>query len=277
MCLCASAFAQPARFSFDSPAIRLSSGAGKTISISNAHGLVIKNASLRGLAAVAYQVRDSQIEGGPPWADKAQFEVDAQRHGTPPASQSEWRDAVSGMLQSLLKDRLHLSIHRTTNDLPVYALVLAKGGARLRHSASQNCPVFVWSRNSIPPEKRWAPDYCGALDTGPNERLNHTLDAVAMSISNARNSLTAFLSQQLDRTVIDRSGLSGLFDVRLEWSWPATKKEIAAGTPQSPGLLIDDNPSLFSAVEEQLGLRLEATTGPVEIVMIDRAEMPSTN
>ncbi len=112
------------------------------------------------------------------------------------------------------------------------------------------------------------------MASGPNIHLNHTLDAVGMSVagpSGSFSTLTDFLSRQLGRPVIDKTGLRGLFDFRLEWSVNATA--LSLGLPA--GSVEADNPSLFTALEEQLGLQLESAKGPVQVLVVDRAEKPS--
>jgi uncharacterized protein (TIGR03435 family) len=235
----------------------------------------MKNEPLRNLIEMAYQVRDFQIAGGPDWMNSTQFDVNARRDSKP-ASQQEWFDSVSAMLQPLLHEKLHLRLHRESRLLPVYVLEVATHGPMLHRSREQACNEFVRSINPIPPEKRWAPDYCGAVETGPNKRLNHTLDAVGMKIAGGPDALTATLSRHLDRLVIDKTGLSGLFDIRLEWNREATLKSIHSGIYDAPAFE-NESPSLFTAVEEQLGLKLTPANAPVEVLVIDHAERPAAN
>ena len=223
----------------------------------------------------AYQVREFQIVGGSAWIDSGQFDVEAERHGTP-AGQGEWFDAMSAMLQPLLQEKLHLRFHRETRRLPVYTLSAAKDRVKFHRSRQQDCKPFIWNRNPIPPDARWAPDYCGAVETGPNARLNHTLDAVGMKISEGRDGLAATLAGELDRLVIDKTGLSGSFDIRLEWNRDATSRSVKSGIYDAPPIDAD-SPSIFTAVEEQLGLKLAPHKGAVEVLVIDHAEMPAVS
>jgi len=196
--------------------------------------------------------------------DSTHFDVSADRRGEAATPEKSF-DAISAMLQRLLGEQLHLTLHRETRELPVYSLTVAKGGLKVYRSRQQDCSSFAWSRNPVPPEMRWGPDYCGAAETGPNIRLNHTLDAAAMNISGADSFITV-LSRQFDRPVIDHTGLTGRFDIRLEWNLEATAKTLPPD---------HESPSIFSAVEQQLGLRLQPDKAPVEVLVIDSARLLS--
>jgi uncharacterized protein (TIGR03435 family) len=266
---------------FEEASIKLSSSGSNgrnTISWSP-QGITMKNMSLRNLIQFADQGRAFQIKGGPAWIDSGLYDLGAKPEPAPVAVNQESTEKamaeMAQMLQAFLVEKFKLKLHRETNELPVYALTLAKGGPRLRRTA-EHCTTFEWHRNDPPPNQMPFGN-CGALITGPNVRLNHTLDAVGMSIApapgtetapaNSRSDLTSFLSQWggLDYGVIDKTGLQGLFDIHLEWS---------RGTPTDPPSW--DNPSIFSAVEEQLGLKLELTQGPVEVLVIDHVEKPTS-
>lgn len=247
---------------YENATIQLSANSGKTTWRGTSSRWEARNASLRDLIEAAYQLRDFQIAGGPSWMDSAHFDVSADRLGTA-APQSF--DAIGAMLQTLLQQQLHLVTHREPRELPVYSLTIPKGGAKIYRAHQQDCARFVWSRNPVPIETRWSPGYCGAAETGPNVRLNHTLDAAAMNFSGA-DSFIAFLSRQLDRPLIDRTGLTGRFDIRLEWNLEATAK---AFSPDN------ESPSIFSAVEQQLGLLLIPGKAPVEVLVIDSARLAS--
>jgi uncharacterized protein (TIGR03435 family) len=224
----------------------------------------------------AYQVREFQVLGGPAWIDSDRYDINAKVKGNP--TRDEWSQAIGPMEQSLLRERFKLRLHRETRDLPVYSLTVAKDGLKLHPTRSGGCTKFERSRYPISSDQRWSPDYCGAVETGPNIRLNHTLDAVGMSISEGPDSLVPVLEWQLDHRIIDHTGLSGIFDIRLEWNRAATAKAISSGThgdasPRIP-LFDDESPSIFAALEEQLGLKLESAVGPIEVLVIDHAEHP---
>jgi uncharacterized protein (TIGR03435 family) len=160
------------------------------------------------------------------------------------------------MLRSLLEDRFKLSVHRETREMPIYALVVARSdgrlGPRIRRPTSDYCEQ---ARKGVAGKPGAAPP----LQTNPVCGLrgsNGELTAGAYPMSEFSRSLAG----EAGRIVVDRTGLTGEWDFDLKWSPPN------APNPDP------DRPPIFTALQEQLGLRLEATTGPVEVVVIDRVE-----
>jgi uncharacterized protein (TIGR03435 family) len=143
-------------------------------------------------------------------------------------------------LQGLLKQRFKLEAHRENRELPEYALEVGKGGTRLLSLAGSNTSPATGIQRS-----------CGKM-IGTNTTMAN---------------LTVYLARQLDRPVLDRTSLSGKYSFQLQWT---------PDTGPCPGGS-DDSPSIFTAVQEQLGLRLETTKGPVDTLVIDHAEKPSEN
>jgi uncharacterized protein (TIGR03435 family) len=190
------------------------------------------------------------VEGGPAWLKSDRYEIVAKAAGD--ASP----DMMNGpMLQSLLEDRFKLRLHRETREIPVYALTVAKGGAKLHPFKEGSCT------------------HCGAGGTmkGSNFQLHGqgvTSDEIAKSLGTG-----------LDRPVIDNTGLAGKFDFELEFAGdqatgPAFRdpnQVIPAAPDPSAGA------SVFTAIQEQLGLKLEPTKGPGEFLVIDSVERPSGN
>jgi bla regulator protein blaR1 len=185
-------------------------------------------APLKSLVCFAYQLRDHQVAGGPGWIDSEPFDISAKAEV--PASYDEIRI----MLQTLLADRFQLKFHRETKEQPVYALVLAKNGPKLQEVKNEGRGV----------------------GSGARGRINGNGADMA--------TLATVLADKLGRSVIDRTGLKGVYDFLLTW----TPDEVRADDP---------GPSLFTAIQEQLGLKLESTKGPVEVLVIDHAEKPSEN
>ncbi len=227
--------------------------------------LVVRNASLQFLIQMAYQIRDFQLSGGPGWIGSDQYDIDAKAEGH--ARRQDWLQTMRPMLQALLNDRFKLKLHRETKKLPVFVLTVAKGSLKMRRSQEASCASFQWVRNSpAPSESPFL--HCGALEL-INAQLNHTLDAFGMSMKDLSldsPGLTTFLSNEVRHIVIDKTGLTGLFDFRLEWNRQATADATSSDE--------FTNPSIFTALQEQLGLRLESANGPVEVLVIDHAEKP---
>ena len=186
--------------------------------------LLYANVTLKDALAQAYNVQRYQVSG-PDWIDTDRFDIQAK---IPEGKRAQ----VPEMLQNLLADRFGLKIHRETKELPVYALVVAKGGPKFKAAESQGLSI-----NS-----------------------NRTHWHVEAKVSMQR--LAELLSEDAGRPVIDRTGLMGSYDMTLDW---AVDDAAAANDPAA-------GPSLFTALQEQLGLRLESTRAPVETIIVDQAQ-----
>jgi uncharacterized protein (TIGR03435 family) len=218
--------------------------------------LTITNASLRLLITFAYGIQDSQVFGGPDWAGTATFDVTAKADRDVPGIQ------LYAMLRPVLADRFKLSIQHALRDIPVYALVIARNnekvGAQLKRS-DLNCS--------------------GTVEIGARACQFSTgfgnLHARGMPLT----ALASTLSRFAGRVVVDRTGLSGPYDFDLTWTPDQVRERAAGGQPVvENGRTIDPNgPSLFTAVQEQLGLKLDARKEPVDVLIIDHAEKPSND
>jgi uncharacterized protein (TIGR03435 family) len=152
------------------------------------------------------------------------------------------------MLQSLLEERFKLRLHRESREEPVYELVVAGGGPRMKQAA-----------DSLKQPQR-------GLRMGRGQ-LTGTAAPISILINQ--------ISQQLGRSVIDKTGLTGQYDFELKWTPEFNQSQ---ASPADPGPQPDlGGPSIFTAIQEQLGLKLESTKGPVEVIVIDSAEKPSEN
>jgi uncharacterized protein (TIGR03435 family) len=216
----------------------------------------VGNMTLRGLIMFAYGIQGFQLVGAPDWAATERFDIAAKAAADVPPTPIGQTSPEALMLRSLLEDRFRLSAHRETRDLPIYALVLARAdgrlGPRLRQTTSDYCKKLFEAAGKagdtpIPP----GGPVCGMRPLGSDE-----LAASALPM----NEFARFLNVESGRTVVDRTGLTGVWDFDLKWSRPN------APNPDP------DRPSIFTALQEQLGLRLDATTGPVEVLVIDRVE-----
>ena len=220
-------------------------------------GTVDKNVTLRKLIALAYRLQDFEVYGGPRWVDSDHFDVEGKTED-PKAGP----DQARLMLQSLLAERFQLKLHRETRQLPVYALVVDKGGAKIKLSADQISPTV-----DGPSQPGAGPNH-GAFKFGAGSM---TGNAVGLSL------FTNLISQRLDRRVIDRTGLAGRFDIQLQWTPGQGESPFDPGGNPVPAPTDFSGPSIFTAIQEQLGLKLESTKGPVEVIVIDHAEKPSEN
>ena len=229
-------------------------------------GYAASNVSLKVLIQSAYGIREDLISGAPSWADSARFDIDAKVAAPDvDALKKLSQEQRRSMLQPLLADRFKLKIHTETKLLPVYEIVLAKGGSKLKEATAGDTYA-----NGIK-----GPDGVGRggmMRFGPGQL---TAQAVPMT------SLTNMLSQQLHRTVLDKTGLTGKYDLELNWTPDQGADPMfkgAEGSPQRGDAAPDaSGPSIFTALQEQLGLRLQSAKGPVETLVIDHVEMPSEN
>ncbi|MEO7142610.1 MAG: M56 and DUF3738 domain-containing protein [Bryobacteraceae bacterium] len=217
------------------------------------------NTPLKMLIRLAYNVQDFQISGAPGWINSERYNIEATSTEAPDddlrkLNQEQFKAADARRrrrVQSLLADRFKLTLHRETKEFPVYALVVAKNGPKLQEAA--DAPA-----ESGPPDPKGAPD-------GPRKRMKGIrMDRGEVSGYAASLSFLAdALSNQLGRTVLDRTGLKGLYDFTLKWTpdesqgamikGPGDGSPAAGNAPPPPDA---SGPSIFTAVQEQLGLKL---------------------
>jgi uncharacterized protein (TIGR03435 family) len=221
--------------------------------------LVVRNQPLRSIIWIAHGVQESQLVGGPDWLAGERFDIVAK-----PASEPRSRDELMQMLQALLAERFNLVLHRETREAAVYALVPVRPGqlgAGARRSATDCDAGNAAAGRSVPP-----PGNAGLRPLCGTRRTAGRLMAGGVRLEElARN-----LSDLAGRTVIDATGITGFHDLDLEWQpeLPAS----AAGALPAPA---SDAPSLFTALQEQLGLRLEPRRAPVYVLVIDAVERPT--
>jgi uncharacterized protein (TIGR03435 family) len=228
--------------------------------------LAVACASLRDLIAFAYGLRTDQITEGPSWIASDRYAIEATTAGNTPGSH------IAGtMLQALLEDRFKLVVHRETRQLPVYELTVLRNGLKLQPTKEGSCTPFSRDSPPLPP----APGttrlpFCGFPRSG-RSGSTWTLEGQGIRMGALAESLSRL---QVGRSVIDKTGMPGTYDVHLKWT-------ADPAPPDNPGAppAVDDlsEPFLFTAVREQLGLRIESAKGPVEVVVIDHAERPTEN
>jgi uncharacterized protein (TIGR03435 family) len=229
-------------------------------------GRLTADASLRLLIQYAYGVQPFQVVDAAGWLQSGRYEIDAKADG------NATRNQMFLMLQSLLEARFRLKIHRETKEMPVYALVAAKGGLKLPPPKPSGCvdspadaaPEWAGGRMAAPGEAPSAPTLCGSagITLGGMQGGKIAMPEFARK-----------LSLMLDRSVIDKTGFTGLFDLQLHF----VPDETTPAMPPPPPGSEASGPSLPQALHQQLGLQLESTKGPVEVIVVDHAERPAGN
>ena len=232
--------------------------------------LTTQNAPVRLLIQNAYSLQAFQIVGGPAWIDSDGYDIEAKPEG------SANRAQVMLMLQTLLAERFKLAVHRETRELPVYALTAQKDGLKLPPATEGTCVSL--DPSALPPP-------VGPGQLRPCGSLMIAMSPSGLRMEGLKVSMAEFariLGMVVGRAVIDRTGFQGTFDVSL----PFTPDEYTmglpgAGGPGDPGgppLPTDPTrPNIFAALQEQMGLKLETSRGPVDVLVIDHVERPSGN
>ncbi|HEV2135838.1 MAG TPA: TIGR03435 family protein [Terracidiphilus sp.] len=202
------------------------------------------NLTLKSLIFNAYDLKsDSQLRDLPKWGRTDEWDINAKIGGES-LQELQKLDARQSyeekrmMLRKLLATRFGLKIHRETKDLPIYELTVAKGGSKLAAAATSD-KGSSWS---------WGNGRFDGTDVGA--------DALAYSLSSV---------EEIGRLVVDKTGLKGKYDIKLNW------------TPEGNKETLDSGPSIFTALEEQLGLKLISAKGPVETIVVDHVERPTPN
>ena len=206
------------------------------------------------------------VSGGPQWLDIDRYDIEAKAEGNPSAQTME-----GPMLQALLEDRFRLKIHRETKEIPVYNLVVAKDGFKLQPMTDGSCTPFdSFKRPDSGEAPSKVPAGCGAVRYGmPHGQKPASVEYHGMTL----NEIAGYLVTVLDRPVINKSGIAGVFDFRVEFAPDGTIPKFAPKVPDDP----PGGASFFTALQEQIGLKLEAARGPGEFLVIDSAERPSEN
>ncbi|HWB33142.1 MAG TPA: TIGR03435 family protein [Acidobacteriaceae bacterium] len=214
----------------------------------NSDAMTLKNMSLHMMIAAAYTLPlHNQIIGLPKWADVETYDMEAKVSETnAPAFRRLLPMQRNPILRSVLSDRFHLTCHFETRILAAYALVIAKDGHKLTEAEPKMLPN-------------------GMKDPGGISTSRNGITATAAPIS----LLMAELQQRLGRPVVDRTGLTGRYTFKLSWT------PDSASAPNAPD--VDSGPSIFTAIQEQLGLRLEGTHAPVQLLVVDHVERPTEN
>ncbi len=244
-------------------------------------GYRMDNVQLNMIIRDAYGAHSgAQLLGGPGALLDSHFDVQAKMDADDAAKlktmpRDNQQRCMALMMQALLRDRFQLKMHVETREMPVYALMVARGGVKLQPSAPAPEPA------PQPGAGARLPELPGQLPHHPppgSSMMQMSLTKAEASVSGGTmKQLAAMLTGQEEtegRVVIDRTGLTGKYDWYLEWTPAGTTTEMKGGNGTPPD---SDAPGLFTALQEQLGLRLEAQRGPVQVVVIDHLEPPSPN
>jgi uncharacterized protein (TIGR03435 family) len=239
--------AADARAVFEVATIKPSNPAaqGKLFTIKGRQVLTI-NTTLADLVTMAYGLHTRQIVGGPSWMESDKYDITGQPEGQGMPNQNQMRS----MIRALLEDRFKLTTHRETRELPAYALVVAPGGPKMTKNDSNpnGLPGLLFrGLGVLPATNATMGDFAGVMQLAV-----------------------------LDRPVIDRTGLQGRWDFTLTWT-PDETQFASFGVRIPPSTDPNAPPVLFTAVQEQLGLKFDSVRAPVEVLVIDRVERPSEN
>ena len=234
---------------FDVASVKLNNGGGDgrshIYSSSTSGSFRTANVSLKGLLQFAFGLPETQILNITGPAASQTFDIDAK---VDDATEEQMHKLTSDegklrkqqMLQALLVERFKLVSHSETRELPIYALMVAKGGSKLQETKSNGLKISGWY--------------------GRLEAEGLTTDGLARE-----------LAKIVGRVVVDKTGIPGRFDVTLRWT-PDEGPAMLNGQP-----LPDPPPSIYTAVQEQLGLKLESQKGPVQVLVVDHVELPTAN
>jgi len=198
----------------------------------------VKNKTVNDMISWAYGIHEKQIVGGPAWFTTDRYEI----NGVPDVAGEPNVTQFRSMIRKVLADRFGLKIHSEKREMPVYALTVAKGGPKLTKSGNT-----------------------------ANDLRNQTDDTNGMEMEFDNTSMADFalgiMQYVLDKPVIDQTGIKGKYNFKLKW----TLDEIQASSEPNA------SPGLFTAIQEQLGLKLEAVKAPADVIVIDKVERPSAN
>lgn len=226
------------------------------------------DATLRDLIRYAYDIQEFQIEGGPSWMASSRFEVNARAASAPSGP-----DGMRALVRRLLADRFALRARIESREMPRYDMVVARTDGRLGeklHRSATDCDALMTSGSPSADDRarcdvRFRPKM--ETDGGRPRIASMTLSLQGVRLAR----LATLLQNEVARVVVDRTGLDGTFDLDLEFAPTGRFRPVGLPGPSSPA---SDGPPLLTAVQEQLGLKLESVRGPVTVLVIESAELP---
>jgi uncharacterized protein (TIGR03435 family) len=211
--------------------------------------VITTNVTVHDLINLAYWLHPKQLSGGPPWTESDKYDMT----GKPDAPGQPNVDQMKTMIQKLLADRFQLKFHFEKRDLSAYVVRIAKGGAKI--TTSQFDPKSL-----------------------PGWNFGRSASGTTLTFRNSPMSqITAILQNFLDQPVVDQSGLSEKYDFTVTFTMDAAQGARLGGLPPSAADNPDAAPDVYTAFQQQLGLKLESTKAPVDVMVIDKVERPSEN
>jgi uncharacterized protein (TIGR03435 family) len=269
------AYTQSSGSKFDVASVKVSKPGTRLSVVETGGRFVATSIELKRLVQRAYatdglsELFPNQIVGGPGWIETDHFDIEARPEANGPVARQKMWD----MVRSLLEDRFQLKTHRETRELPVYNLVIGKNGAKIKLSDDQTVPDV---EALTAPNERGASPFFDPRKPLPRGILSFTGDpARGMTLAGSAVPLSKVMSMLrgvVQRPIVDQTDLKGLFDLKLQFA-----PECGVFSPCGPGDLTPSGPSLFSEIEQELGLRLESGKGLVEVLVIDSVQRPTEN
>jgi uncharacterized protein (TIGR03435 family) len=227
------------------------------------------DATLRDLIRYAYDLREFQIEGGPNWMGSSRFEINAKA-AAPPSS----ADGMRALVRRLLADRFTLKTRVEPREMAAYEMIVARRdgrlGEKLRRS-TLDCEALMESGTATSDDRaRCDLRFRPKMVDGPGGRPSiYSMTLVLQGVRLSR--LATLLQNSVDRVIVDKTGLEGTFDLDLEFAPSDNRRPVGLPGPPSPPA---DGPPLFTALQEQLGLKLESVRAPVPVLVVESAQLP---
>jgi uncharacterized protein (TIGR03435 family) len=249
-------------FEYDVASIKLNVSGGGSVGMHNTpDSFSVTNVQVEALMQMAFGVQSYQMIAAPEWFTSERYDIEAKMEpdvadALRKLNVDDRRITRQHMLQALVLDRLKMTIHRETRQLPIYSLVIGKGGSKLQET-KPSAPGVAVPRG------------------GPSVRTSrYGNGAITLTVLHCANTdIAGVFVPHVGRTIIDKTELTSVYDFTLQFM-----PDDAAVAPGSASSAADPTaPSIFTAIQEQLGLKLEAGKGPVEVIVIDHVERPSGN
>ncbi|HEX5227329.1 MAG TPA: TIGR03435 family protein [Bryobacteraceae bacterium] len=245
---------------FDVASIKLNKSPDARGRLDSKGGRIIAlNIPPAGMLLQAFGIKSFQLVGTPTWMTLDRYDIEATADGNPPA------ETMRLMLQALFEDRFQLKYHRETKEMPVFALVVSKPGKL--HEAEGDCKPPQRPKPDDPPAVR-----CGSAIISVGRIVGRSVTAA---------SFADIVSRVTDRLVLDKTNLTGKYDINLEFTRDRARVlpagDAAPTGIQSPQAPDPGGPTIFTALQEQLGLKLDSQKAPVDVIIIDHIERPSEN